>query len=151
VSTLKDRLTDDMRQAMKARDEMTTGTLRMVLTAVRNAEVAGRAERELSDDEVQAVLAKESKKRREASEAYEQGQRPELAARERAEDEVISRYLPTPLADGELSELVGRVLGERGLSGVGAIGPAMKAVQAAVAGRADGRRVAAEVRRQLSA
>ncbi len=149
MSTLKDRLNEDLRQAMKARDEVTTATLRMALAAVRNAEVAGDVKKELSDEEVLAVLNREVKRRREAAEAFEQGGQPERAQRERAEEEVLSRYLPTPLTDEELSELVARVLDEQGLSGPGAMGPAMKAVQAAVAGRADGRRVAAEVRRQL--
>jgi hypothetical protein len=150
VSALKDRLNGDMRAAMKARDEITTATLRMALAAVRNAEVAGKAARELSDDEVLAVLTKEAKKRREAAEAYEQGGRPELAARELAEEAVLVGYLPAQLSDTELAELVARVLGQGGFTGMQAMGPAMKAVQAAVAGRAEGARVAAEVRRRLA-
>ena len=150
MGTLKDRLTEDMRHALRARDETTTATLRMALAAVRNAEVAGKAARELSDDEVLAVLTKEAKRRREAAEAYEEGGRPELAAREQAEEEVLARYLPEPLTDAELSELVGQILAEKGLSGMQAMGPAMKAVQAVVAGRAEGALVAAEVRRHLA-
>jgi uncharacterized protein len=149
VDALKERLNADLRAALKARDELTTATLRMALAAVRTAEVAGKAARDLSDDEVLAVLAKEAKKRRESAEAYEQGGRPELAERERAEQEVLGRYLPEPLTDAELSGLVARVLSDGGFAGVQAMGPAMKAVQAAVAGRAEGGRVAAEVRRQL--
>jgi hypothetical protein len=150
MGTLKDRLTGDMRHALRARDGTTTATLRMALAAVRNAEVAGKTARELSDDDVLGVLTKEVKRRREAAEAYERGGRPELAARERAEEEVLTRYLPAQLTDAELSELVAGVLGEQGLSGMQAMGPAMKAVQPVVAGRADGARVAAEVRRRLT-
>jgi uncharacterized protein len=150
VGTLKEQLHGDLRGALKARDEITTATLRMALAAVRNAEVAGKAARDLSDDEVLAVLAKEAKKRRESAEAYEQGGRPELAEREQAEEQVLSRYLPVPLTDDELSELVSRVLADGGFSGMQAMGPAMKAVQAEIAGRAEGGRVAAEVRRQLT-
>lgn len=149
MGDLKDRLNEDLHRAMRARDGDTTGTLRMALTAVRNEEVAGKAVRELSDDEVLSVLTREAKKRREAAESYEQGGRPELAAQERAEEGVLSRYLPTPLTDGELSELVTSVIAETGAAGMQAMGPTMKAAQAEVAGRAEGARVAAEVRRQL--
>lgn len=150
MSTLKERLTADMRSAMKAREETTTATLRMALAAVRNAEVAGKNARELSDDDVQAVLAKEAKRRRESAEAYEQGGRPELAEQELAEEQVLARYLPEPLGEEELRELVAGALADGGFTGQAAMGPAMKAAQAAVAGRAEGARVAAEVRRQLS-
>ncbi|HEY8474303.1 MAG TPA: GatB/YqeY domain-containing protein [Natronosporangium sp.] len=149
MGTLKDRLTTDLRTAMKARDELTTATLRMVLAAVRNAEVAGKTAQELPDDQVLAVVTKEAKKRREAAEAYEQAGRTDLLERERAELGVIERYLPAQLSDQELTDLVAQELAAGGFSGLSAMGPAMKAVQAKVAGRADGKRVAAEVRRQL--
>lgn len=149
MGTLKDRLNEDLRAAMKARDQITTGTLRMVMTAVRNAEVAGESVRDLSDDEVITVLTREARKRRESIEAYRDAGRTELAEREQAELDVLTRYLPSQLSDEELSELVARVLTGGGFSGQKAMGPAMKAVQAEVAGRAEGRRVAAEVRRQL--
>jgi uncharacterized protein YqeY len=151
MGTLKDRLAEDLRTAMKAREEVVTATLRMALAAVRNAEVAGKAARELSDDEVLAVLTKEAKKRREAADAYEQAGRTERVEREQAELEVLNRYLPTPLSDEELAELVARTLEGGGFSGPSSMGPAMKAVQARVSGRAEGARVAAEVRRQLAA
>jgi uncharacterized protein len=150
VGTLKEQLHQDMRAAMKAREETTTATLRMALAAVRNAEVAGKAARELSDDEVLGVLTKEAKKRREAAEAYDQGGRAELAAQERAELEVLERYLPAQLSDDELAELVAQALAQGDFRGMPAMGPAMKAAQAAVAGRAEGARVAAEVKRQLA-
>jgi uncharacterized protein YqeY len=149
MSTLKDRLETDLRTAMKSRDELVTSTLRMALAAVRNAEVSGKQARELSDDEVRAVLTSESKKRREAAGAFDLAGRAEQAGRERAEEEVLSRYLPAQLSDEELAGLVRQALAGVAASGKGAMGPAMKAAQAAVAGRAEGGRVAAEVRRQL--
>ena len=149
MGTLKDRLNDDLHTAMKARDELTTATLRMTLAAVRNAEVAGTEARDLSDDEVLAVLTKESKKRREAATAFADANRPEQAAKERSEGEVIDRYLPKQLTDEEVATLVGDALAAGGFTGRAQMGPAMKAAQAAVAGRAEGGRVAAAVRKQL--
>lgn len=151
MSTLKESLTADLRTAMKARDELTTSTLRMALSAVRNAEVAGKAVRELSNDEVLAVLTKEAKKRREAATAFADAGRAEQAARERAEGEVLERYLPAQLSDEDVAKLVAEALATGGFTGKAQMGPAMKAAQAAVAGRAEGARVAAEVRRQLGA
>ncbi|MGC4895120.1 GatB/YqeY domain-containing protein [Micromonospora sp. DT31] len=149
MSTLKDRLTADMRAALKARDELTTSTLRMALAAVGNAEVAGREKRVLTDDEVLAVLTKEAKKRREAAVAFADAGRAEQAGKETAEGQVLERYLPKQLSDEELAGLVSGALAGGGFTGKAQMGPAMKAAQAAVAGRAEGGRVAAEVRRQL--
>jgi hypothetical protein len=151
MGTLKDRLNDDLRTAMKSRDELTTATLRMALAAVRTAEVAGTEARALSDDEVLTVLTKESKKRREAATAFAGAGRAEQAAKERSEGEILERYLPKQLADEEITELVAGALAAGGFTGRAQMGPAMKAAQAAVAGRAEGGRVAAEVRRQLGA
>ncbi|SHN03874.1 GatB/YqeY domain-containing protein [Cryptosporangium aurantiacum] len=148
---LKTRLSTDLTTAMKQRDELVTSTLRMALTAIRNEEVAGKAARELSDDEVLRVLTREAKKRVEAAEAFASGGRADRADRERAEGEVLSRYLPAQLSDEELTAVVASALAETGVSDVKQMGKAMKAVQAAVAGRAQGGRVAAEVKRQLSA
>jgi uncharacterized protein len=150
MTTLKDRLTADMRSAMKSRDELTTSTLRMALAAVGVAEVAGKAKRQLSDEEVLSVLAKEAKKRTEAAAAFAGAGRDEQAAKERAEEEVLARYLPKQLGDAEIEDLVRTTLaaGDFG-QGKGAMGAAMKAVQAQAAGRADGAKLAAEVRRQL--
>lgn len=151
MAALKDRLHADLNTAMKARDELTTATLRMALTAVTTEEVAGKTARELSDDEVLRVLAKEAKKRREAAEAYDNASRPELAERERAEGTVLDRYLPAQLGDDELAELVRAAIAESGASAPNQMGAVMKLVQPEVAGRADGKRVSDEVRRQLSA
>jgi uncharacterized protein YqeY len=150
MSTLKDTLTTDMRAALKARDEVTTSTLRLALAAIGTAEVAGDAKRELSDEEVLAVLVKEAKKRREAAVAFADAGRADQAAKETAEGDVLARYLPKQLDDMELAGLVAEALSSGGFTGKAQMGPAMKAAQAAVAGRAEGARVAAEVRRQLA-
>jgi uncharacterized protein len=147
---LKERLESDLRTAMKARDELVTSTLRMVLTSVRNAEVSGEVARQLSDDEVLVVVKREAKKRREAATAFGAAGRTELAAKERAEEEILATYLPSQLSDEELSHIVRDALAGAGIGAGGSIGPAMKAAQAAIAGRAEGGRVAAEVRRQLA-
>ena len=149
MTTLKAQLEADLRDAMKARDELVTSTLRMAIAAVRNAEVAGKQARELADDEVLAVLTKEAKKRREAADAFAGAGRSDQAERERAEGTVLDRYLPAQLSDAEIADLVSAALAAGGFSGRAQMGPAMKAAQAAVAGRAEGGRVAAEVRRQL--
>jgi uncharacterized protein YqeY len=151
VAELKARLRQDLNAAMKARDELTTATLRMALTAITNEEVAGKSARELSDDEVQRIITREGKKRREAAEAYDAAGRDELAARERAEGEVLQRYLPAQLGADELAELVRSAIAEAGAANPRDIGAVMKIVQPRVAGRADGKRVSDEVRRQLSA
>lgn len=149
MGALKDRLNEDLRSAMKSRDELTTSTLRLTLAAVRTAEVSGSEARELTDDEVLAVVTKEAKKRREAATAFAGAGRTDQANRENAEGEILDRYLPAQLTDAEIAELVGEALAAGGFSGKAQMGPAMRAAQAAVAGRAEGGRVAAEVRRQL--
>jgi uncharacterized protein YqeY len=147
---LKARLRTDLNTALKARDEVTTATLRMALTAVTNKEVEGKEARELSDDEVLRVLVSEAKKRREAAEAFEAAGRDELAARERAEGEVLDRYLPAQLGDEELADLITAAIAEAGASSPRDMGAVMKIVAPQVAGRADGKRVSDEVRRRLS-
>jgi uncharacterized protein YqeY len=147
---LKERLRADLTTAMKARDEVRTRTLRMALTSVSNEEVAGKAARELSDDEVLKILAREAKRRREAATAFEDAGRDEQAAAERAENAILADYLPAQLDDGELTSLVAAAIAETGAAGMPAMGQVMKAVTPQVAGRAEGSRVAAEVRRQLS-
>ena len=149
VPELKDRLRADLTTAMKGRDELSTATLRMVLTAVSAEEVAGKEARQLSDDEVQAVLRREAKKRREAAEAYAGAGRAEQAERERAEEGVIATYLPAQLDDADLAAIVADAVTSTGATGMKDMGRVMGAVQGVVAGRAEGGRVAAEVRRQL--
>lgn len=147
---LKARLRSDLNQAMKSRDELRTATLRMTLAAITTEEVAGAAARELSDDEVQRVITRETRKRREAADAFDQGGRAELAARERAEGAVLEGYLPKQLGDAELADLVRAAVIEANATELRELGAVMKLVQPRVAGRADGRRVSDEVRRQLS-
>lgn len=150
MSELKRRLQSDLNTALKARDELTLATVRMALTAVTTAEVAGKTARELSDQQVLAVLTHEAKKRRESAEAFDAAGRRELADRERAEGQVLDRYLPAQLDDEELAALVRDAVAESGASGPQQLGAVMKLVQPKVAGRADGRRVSDEVRRQLA-
>ena len=150
MSTLKARLEADLRESMKARNELVTSTLRMALAAVRTAEVAGTAARELTDDEVLSVLTKEAKKRREAAEAFATAGRSDSADKERAEEQVLAGYLPAQLSDAEIADVVAESLATGGFTSMAQMGAAMKAAQAAVAGRAEGGRVAAEVRRQLA-
>jgi uncharacterized protein YqeY len=151
MSALKDRLRADLTTAMKARDELRSSTLRMVLTAITNAEVAGKEARELTDDDILGVLSTEAKRRREAATAFADGGREEMAAKEAAEGEVIAEYLPTPLTDAEISELVSAAIARTGAAeeGMRAMGKVMGVVTPQVKGRADGGAVAAEVRRQL--
>ena len=151
MSALKDRLRADLTASMKARDEMRSSTLRMVLTAITNAEVSGKVARELTDDDVLTVLTSEAKKRREAATAFAEGGRPEMAAKEAAEGEVIADYLPTPLTEAEVAELVTVAIAQTGAAeeGMRAMGKVMGVVTPQVKGRADGGAVAAEVRRQL--
>lgn len=149
MSSLKDRLQSDLTTAMKSRDELRTATLRMALTAVRMEEVSGTSARELADDEVVAVLGREAKKRREAAEAFDGGGRPDRADRERAEGEVLGEYLPAQVSDDDLRDIVAAAIAETGADGPRGIGAVMRVVSPQTAGRADGGRVAAEVRRQL--
>jgi uncharacterized protein len=150
VSDLKERLRNDLTTAMKARDQVRVATIRMALSAINTEEVAGDAHRELTDDEVVTVLGREQKKRRESAEAFDGAGRTELAERERAEQAVLSDYLPTQISDEDLATIVTAVISETGAAGPKQMGVVMKAVQPQVAGRADGRRVSAEVKRQLS-
>jgi uncharacterized protein len=151
MADLKARLHSDLTTAMKARDEVRVATLRMALTAVTTEEVAGKQSRELTDDDVLAVLAREAKKRREAAEAFDAAGRKELADRERAERVVLDHYLPSQLSDEELVDLVRVAVAESGAVGPQQVGLVMKAAVPAIAGRADGKRVSDEVRRQLAA
>ncbi|MBR7675497.1 GatB/YqeY domain-containing protein [Streptomyces sp. NPDC054796] len=153
MTTLKSRLQDDLTAAIKGRDELRSATLRMTLTAITKEEVAGKEARELSDDEVQQVITREAKKRREAAEAFAGGGRAEQAERERAEGEVLADYLPQQLGDEELDAIVAEAVAEAkagGAEGPRAMGAVMKIVNPKVAGRAEGGRVAATVKKQLA-
>lgn len=148
--TLKATVQADLTTAMRERDQVRAATLRMALTAITTEEVSGATSRELGDDEVLKVLAKEAKKRKEASAAYTGAGRPELAATEDAELAVLEAYLPAQLSDDELAAIVARAVERTGASGMAQMGQVMKAAQPEVAGRADGGRVAAAVRAALA-
>jgi len=150
VAELKERLRADLNAAMRARDQVRMRTLRMALTSITNEEVAGASARELSDDEIVKVLTREARKRREAAEAFAAAGRDEQAAAERAEGEILDEYLPAQLSDAELGELVTAAIEETGADSPRAMGQVMKVLTPRIAGRAEGARVAAEVRRQLA-
>ncbi|WP_199548626.1 GatB/YqeY domain-containing protein [Streptomyces sp. N35] len=153
MTTLKTKLQADLNVAIKARDELRSSTLRMTIAAVQKEEVAGKEKRELSDDEVQKVITREAKKRREAAEAFAQGGRTESAEREKAEGEVLAEYLPKQLSDDELTAIVAQAVGEAraaGAEGPRAMGQVMKLANAKVAGQAEGGRVAAAVKQALA-
>ena len=152
MGTLKDTLQSDLTDSMRARDELRTATLRMVLTAIGNEEVAGKQARSLSAEEELVVLTREGKKRREAAEAFRSGGAEDRAARELAEQEVIAGYLPAQLSDEELGAMVNGAVEQAradGAEGPRAMGAVMKLVGPQVAGRAEGGRVAAAVRAAL--
>ncbi len=149
---LKARLRTDLTAAIRGRDKLRSGTIRMVLAAISEAEVAGSEAVELSDQQVLDVLVREAKKRREAEEAYRAAGRPELAERERAELGVLADYLPQPLTAAEVSAIVREAVARTGAAelGVRGMGQVMGIVTPQTKGRADGGAVAAEVRRQLA-
>ena len=151
MNELKERLRADLTDAMRSRDQVRLRTLRMALTSITNEEVSGASAHELSDEDIVKVLAREAKKRREAAEAYVAAGRADQAEAERAEGDVLAGYLPAQLSDEELVSLVTAAIAETGAAGMPGMGKVMKAVTPRVAGRADGARVAAEVRRQLGA
>lgn len=149
MAALKDRLRTDLTTALKARDSLRAGTIRMALTAISNAEVAGKTSRELDDDDVLGILTSERKKRREAAEAFDAAGRTELARKERDEAAVLADYLPEPLSEAEIASLVSEAIASTGADSMRQMGQVMGAVTPQTKGRADGGVVAAEVRRQL--
>lgn len=149
MTVSKASLQSDLTDAMRAQDKVRAGTLRMALTAITMEESAG-AHHELSDDEVLKVLAKEAKKRREAATAYTDAGRPELAEVENAELAILQAYLPEQLDEAAVAGIIEEVIAETGATGMAQMGPVMKVVQAKVAGRADGKAVAAAVRAALA-
>jgi uncharacterized protein YqeY len=153
-SELKERLRADLTAAMKSQDKLRTATIRMLLAAIQSEEVSGKQSRELSDADVIKVLAREARKRAESAEIYTQNGRGELAANEHAEAHVIDEYLPTPLTEAELADVVDTAIaqvaediGER--PGMKQMGQVMKAATAIAAGKADGSRISAAVKERL--
>jgi uncharacterized protein YqeY len=149
MGALKDKLQADLTEAIKAQDELTRASLRMALTALGNEEVAGKAARQLSDEEELAVVAREAKKRREAAEAFRSGGATDRAERELAEQAVLDRYLPAQMGDDELGDLVAQAVASTGASGPRGMGQVMKVVRPQVAGRVEGGRLAAAVKAAL--
>ncbi|MET9547000.1 MULTISPECIES: GatB/YqeY domain-containing protein [unclassified Streptomyces] len=153
MTTLKSKLQEDLTAAIRGRDELRSSTLRLTLTAITKEEVAGTQARELSDEDVQKVIAREAKKRREAAEAFGQAGRTEQAEREKAEGEILAEYLPKQLSDDELQAIVAQAVEEAraaGAEGPRAMGQVMKIVNPKVAGLAEGGRVAATVKKHLA-
>ena len=153
MSALKDQLHTDMTASMKARDALRTSTLRMALSAITNAEVAGKEQKELTDEDVVTVLGSEAKKRREAAQAFAEGNRPELAEKETAEAAILAEYLPAQMSADEIAAIVTAAVEQAGAAGEGmkAMGKVMGIVSPQVKGKADGGAVAAEVKRRLGA
>jgi hypothetical protein len=147
---LKERLREDLTEAIRSRDEITSGTIRMVLSAITNEEVSGKSARELTDAEVVTVLSREAKKRREAAEAFDAGDRAEKATLERAEGEVIAKYLPAQLSQAELAQMIKDAITETGASGPAGMGLVMKVLSPKIAGRADGSTVSSAVKAALA-
>ena len=147
---LKEKLQNDLTEAMRARDEVRSSTIRMVLTAIKNEEVSGREARDLSDAEVITVLSREAKKRREAAEAFEQAGANDRAANEKAEGVIIAEYLPAQLSETELKDLIASAIAETGATGPQQMGLVMKLIQPKIAGRADGGIVSSLVKAALS-
>jgi uncharacterized protein YqeY len=147
---LKEKLQNDLTEAMRARDEVRSSTIRMVLTAIKNEEVSGKEARELSDAEVITVLSREAKKRREAAEAFEQAGAKDRADMEKVEGVVIAEYLPVQLSESEIKEMINAAIAETGATGPQQMGLVMKSIQPKIAGRADGGVVSSLVKAALS-
>ena len=147
---LKEKLQNDLTEAMRARDEVRSSTIRMVLTAIKNEEVSGKEARELSDAEVITVLSREAKKRREAAEAFEQAGAKDRAELEKVEGVVIAEYLPVQLSESEIKAIINAAIAETGATGPQQMGLVMKSIQPKIAGRADGGVVSSFVKVALS-
>lgn len=148
--SIKESLRSDLTEAIRGRDEITSSTIRMVLTAITNEEVAGKEARVLSDDEIITVLSREAKKRREASEAFENAGRADKAALEKAEGEVIAKYLPAQLSVDEIKKIIADAVTSTGASGPADMGKVMGAVKPLIAGKADGSIVSTLVKEALN-
>jgi uncharacterized protein YqeY len=152
MTSMKNQLQADLTDAMRARDEVKVATLRMALAAITKAEVAGKEQTTLSDADVTGVLRTEIKRRHEAADMYDTGDRPDRAARERAEAEVLSAYMPPEMDDAALTAVVAEevaAITAAGTTGGKAMGQAVKAVRERVGDGADGARIAAAVKSAL--
>ena len=148
--SIKEQLRLDLTEAIRGRDELTSGTIRMVLSAITNEEVSGKEARVLSDDEVITVLSREAKKRREASEAFETAGRADKAALEKAEGQVIAKYLPAQLSVEDIKKMIADAITTTGAAGPADMGKVMGAVKPLIAGKADGSVVSTLVKEALN-
>jgi len=148
--SIKEQLKKDLTEAIRGRDEITSGTIRMVLTAITNEEVAGKEARVLSDEEVITVLSREAKKRREAAEAFENAGRADKSALEKSEGEVIAKYLPAQLSEADIAAIIAEAIASTGAQGPADMGKVMGAVKPKIAGKADGGVVSALVKATLN-
>ncbi|MDY5785424.1 GatB/YqeY domain-containing protein [Corynebacterium sp.] len=149
MSELKDKIRADLKDAMKAKEKERTGTIRMLLAAIQTAETEG-SKHEVTDEEIQKIIAREIKKRRESAEIYTTNGREELAATELAEAEILEGYQPQQLDDDELAELVDAAVADTGATSMQQMGQVMKVATEKAAGRADGRRLSDAVRARLA-
>ena len=147
---LKEKLQADLTDAIRSRNEVVSGTVRMLLAAINNEEVAGKAAKVLTDAEIITVLSREAKKRREAVEAYTQAKRDDLAGKEKAEAAVIANYLPEQLSEDEIKKLIHAAITETGAAGAAGMGLVMKVLQPKIAGKADGGVVSGLVKAALA-
>ena len=147
---LKEKLQADLTDAIRSRNEVVSGTVRMLLAAITNEEVAGKASKVLTDAEIITVLSREAKKRREAVEAYTQAKRDDLAGKEKAEAAVIANYLPEQLSEDEIKKLIAEAIAETGAKGPAGMGLVMKELQPKIAGKADGGVVSGLVKAALA-
>ena len=147
---LKEKLQADLTDAIRSRNEVVSGTVRMLLAAITNEEVAGKAAKVLTDAEIITVLSREAKKRREAVEAYTQAKRDDLASKEKAEAAVIANYLPEQLSEDEIKKLIQAAIAETDAKGPAGMGLVMKVLQPKIAGKADGGVVSGLVKAALA-
>ena len=147
---LKEKLQADLTDAIRSRNEVVSGTVRMLLAAITNEEVAGKAAKVLTDAEIVTVLSREAKKRREAVEAYTQAKRDDLAGKEKAEAAVIANYLPEQLSEDEIKKLIQAAIAETDAKGPAGMGLVMKVLQPKIAGKADGGVVSGLVKAALA-
>ena len=147
---LKEKLQADLTDAIRSRNEVVSGTVRMLLAAITNEEVAGKTAKVLTDAEIITVLSREAKKRREAVEAYTQAKRDDLAGKEKAEAAVIANYLPEQLSEDEIKKLIVDAIAETDAKGPAGMGLVMKVLQPKIAGKADGGVVSGLVKAALA-
>jgi uncharacterized protein YqeY len=147
---LKETLKSDLTEAIRSSDKVVSGTIRMVLTAITNEEVSGKEARILTDDEIITVLSREAKKRREAAEEFAKANRPDKSAEEKAEGEVIARYLPAQLSEEDIKKMIAAAVASTGAAGPGDMGKVMGAIKGQIAGKADGSLVSSLVKAALA-